>query len=100
MKQDLKKHILIRTAFGIIPILILASLIFFPDTQSGNSGIGINESLFLAFILLIVLGIFLLIEMFKLFSNDKVKYAVSNIGIIIFIGILYITELYLNHFLN
>lgn len=100
MKQDLQKHILIRTAFGLIPILILGNIIFFPDRQSGNNGMGINAPLFLAFILLIVLGIFLLIEMFKLFSNDKVKYAVSNIGIIIFIGILYIAELYLNHLLN
>lgn len=100
MKQNIKEHILIRTTFGLVPIIVFAILLFFPDTQSGNSGIGINTSLFLGFLLLLLFGVFLLFETCKLFYNNRVKYVVSNIGIILFIGILYILELYLNHTLN
>lgn len=100
MTQDLKKHILFRTAFGLIPIGILASLIFSHERQSGNSGMGINVPLFSVFALLILFGAFLLFEMFKLFYHYKIKHAVSNIGIMLFIGILYFIELYLNHVIN
>jgi hypothetical protein len=100
MKRDLKKHILFRIVFGLIPIGILANLIFLPKKQSGNSGIGINVPLFFAFTLLILFGAFLLFEMFKLFYHTKIKHAVSNIGIILLITVLYIIELYLNHLLN
>lgn len=100
MNRDLRKHIFIRAIIGMLPIGILAISVFSTDRQSGNNGIGINSPLFLALTMLLLFGIFMTIEMFKFFICGKTKYAISNIGMILFIGSCYIVTAYLNHSMN
>ena len=100
MNQELRKHIFIRTIIGMLPIGIIFVLIFSTDKQSGYSGMGINSPLFLAFVLLMLFGIFMVIEMVRYFVLGKTKYAVSNLGVLIWIGACFILASYLNHLIN
>lgn len=100
MNRDVRKHTFIRAIIGMLPIGILAALIFLDEKQSGNSGMAINTPLFLAFITLMLFGIFMVIEMVRFFVLGRTKYAVANLGVITCIGAFFILASYLDHLVN
>lgn len=79
--KNLVVHIIIRLAIAIIPIFILVNKKL--DGTSGNSGIGINLPMMIAFVILLIWAVFMIYETGRFFLHKNKKLALINLVIII-----------------
>lgn len=79
--KNLAVHIIIRLAIAVIPIFILINKKL--DDTSGNSGMGIDLPMMIAFGMLIIWGIFMIFETGRFFYSKNNKMAVINLFLIV-----------------
>lgn len=74
-------HIVIRILIAAVPIFILINKKL--DDTSGNSGMGIDLPLMIAFGILIIWGVFMIVETGRFFYSKNNNMAVINLFLII-----------------
>lgn len=74
-------HIVIRILIAAVPIFILINKKL--DDISGNSGMGIDLPLMIAFGILIIWGVFMIVETGRFFYSKNNNMAVINVFLII-----------------
>jgi hypothetical protein len=79
--QKIIKHILFRLTIAAVPIFILINKKL--NNISGNSGIGVDLPMIIAFLILLIWGIFIVYETGRFFYFKKNKLALINLLIIV-----------------
>lgn len=93
----MKKHILIRFLFALIPLGFFASTIL-TKSESGNNFVGSDTiPIILGFASLTVWSIWIFVEMLMLFSRKRKKFALANVGLLILVFAGVLAEIYIKN---
>jgi len=76
-------HCLPRVLIGLVGLLILASQNLQVNKGGGNSGMDIKLWLFIAIAILLLEGIYLLVEAFYLLYKTRYGFAIVNLAMLI-----------------
>ena len=78
------KHIIIRLLIAVLTISILIHKKFFSGTGGGNNGMGMDMPFFLSLVLLVFFGIYMIYEIFKLWTSQR-ELAIVDLVLCIFV---------------